>query len=331
MFAILIGFLVILIYLLNQRYFSYWSRHGFAQLNPTFIIGNAGELLTAKCSMGKFLKDIYNKHKEHKAFGLYMFYRPVMIINDAKLVQNILIRDFTSFHDRPMSVDETGTRDPMSTHLFNQTGQKWRDLRVKLSPTFTSGKLKGMYPIIKSCGDVLGAFIEKNVKQGVEIFDIRDLMARFSTNIISSVAFGIDNDCINEPDHIFRRMGAKFFANNFKNSVRAFFLFFGNKMFHKLRMKTVDDDVEDFIFSIVKQTIEHREKENLTRNDFMQLLIQLKNQGYVSADKGDKEQHEQAPESRVNKLNVVEMAANVFVFFIAGELQRLNSFVINLN
>ena len=110
--------------------------------------------------------------------------------------------------------------DPISAHLFNVRGQTWRDMRVKLSPAFTSGKLKTMLPVIKDCGQVLQDYIAKNIMTGTKAFEFRDLTARYTTNVISSVAFGIDNDCINEPDHIFRRMGAKFFEPSLWNGIR---------------------------------------------------------------------------------------------------------------
>lgn len=303
-FGVLFVIAIALAYFLDKYFSSFWSRRGIKQVSPSFLIGSAGPLLTAKCSMGQYLAELYNKHKQHKLLGIYMFYRPVLVIIDPKLVQDILVKDFSSFHDRPMSVDEKN--DPLSSHLFNVPGQKWRDLRVKLTPTFTSGKLKGMFSIIKDCGNVLEDYLLKNVEKGDDVFEFRDLMARFNTNIISSVAFGIDNDCINEPNHIFRQMGAKFFEPNLRNGIRAFFVFFCKELFHKLGMKTVDDDVKEFIYSIVKQTVAHREKNNSERNDFMQLLIQLLDKS------GDKE----IPES---KIDIDQLAANVFVFFIAGE------------
>lgn len=201
--------------------------------------------------------------------------------------------------------------------MFNIPGQKWRDLRVKLSPTFTSGKLKGMFSIIKNCGQTLEDYLVKNVNKGVDVFEFRDLMARFNINIISSVAFGIENDCINEPNHLFRKMGAKVFEPSFINALRGTISLLQPKLFHKVKLRIVDRDVEDFIFSIVKQTVEYREENNVTRNDFMQLLIQLKNQGYVSADKDSEEKNEKTAENS-KKLSMNQIAANVFVFFIAG-------------
>lgn len=320
-FAILVGVVVVLAYLLNNYLLSFWSRHGIEQLDAKFFIGNAGPLLTRKISTGEFFQGLYNKHKQHKMVGIYMSYRPMLVVNDAKLVQNILIKDFKSFHDRPMPVDEKN--DPLSAHLFSVAGQKWRDLRIKLTPIFTSGKLKEMFPIIRSVGQVLEDYVTKNVETGVDVFEIRDLMARYSTNIISSVAFGIDNDCINEPDHIFRRMGMKFFDTTFMTGIRNLLTFLGHTLLHKLKMKTLDSEVESFMLSVVKQNVEYRESANFARNDFMQLLIQLKNQGFVAPDEGEKTIEDGKEENAKNKLTMAELSANVFLFFIAGKNCRL--------
>lgn len=137
--------------------------------------------------MGEYLQEVYNKCKSHRIVGIYMTYNPMLVVTDPKLVQDIMIRDFNSFHDRPMSANEE--YDPLSGHLFMLQGQKWRDLRVKLSPTFTSGKLKGMFPVIRDCGNVLDTYLENKVSGGEDIFEFRDLMSRYSLNIISSVVF----------------------------------------------------------------------------------------------------------------------------------------------
>lgn len=317
-FTVLLGAIIVLGYYLHNHWLSYWSKRGFKQLNPKFFFGDAEHLFTFKSSIGEYYQELYNKHKALRIIGIYMSYKPVLIVTDPKLVQDIMIRDFTSFHDRPMPVDEVN--DPLSGHLFNIHGQKWRDLRVKLSPTFTSGKLKGMFPVIRECGKVLEDYLIKNMKSGVDVFEFRDLMARYNTNIISSVAFGIENDCINEPNHIFRKMGLKIFESNFKNGIKGLILFTFPKYFHKMKLKLADKAVEDFLFSIVKQTVEYREKNNFSRNDFMQLLIQLKNQGYVSVDKGENDDAQLNTElSKSNKLDMNSLVAQAFVFFAAGD------------
>lgn len=227
-----------------------------------------------------------------------------------------MIKEFNSFHDRMPPFDFEN--DPLNGHLFSLTGQEWRDLRVKMSPLFTSGKLKLMFPMIRNCVLVMESYMDKNVKNGSNIFDMRDLLARFTTNVISSVAFGIDNDCINERDNIFRKMGLRIFEPTTKQSFIEFLSIVLPKLLINFKVKTVPQDLEDFFISIVKQTIDYRQQNNIVdRKDFMQLMIQLKNQGYLTADKDD-DGNEIGRETKIQKLSFNQIAAQAFLFFAAG-------------
>lgn len=265
--------------------------------------------------MGELLQNVYNKYKSKRVVGLYFSYKPVMVINDPLLVQDILVRDYTSFHDRGFYTDEKN--DPLSAHLAGLGGQEWRDMRVKLSPVFSSGKIKGMFPIISDCGKVLEDHLIRNIKEGKDEFDVRDLFARYTTSIISSVAFGVDTDCINNPNHIFRKMGAKMLDSSIAKDLRQFMALLMPNLPKYLPMRFVAKDIEDFFLSVVNQTIEHREKNNVSRNDFMQLLMQLRNQGYVSVDKKSSEQ-EKLNDKDLKKLTINQIAAQAFIFFGAG-------------
>lgn len=321
LFWILSALLLAVVYYANQYFFNYWKRLGVPQCEePKFLFGDiAGVFLGRKC-IGETFSDFYNRFKHNKIHGLYFSYRPSLVINDPEVVQEVMIKDFTSFHDRGLFTD--GKVDPLGAHLFLLGGQKWRDLRVKLSPTFTSGKLKTMYPIINDCAKTLQEYLVKNTQNGKHFeFDARDLFARFTTNIISSVAFGIENDSINDRENIFRKMGSKIFQVNLKAKVLGILAFFTPSIIDKLKVKQIDREIDDFIFSVVKQTIDHREKDVQAagRKDFMQLMIQLKNQGYVSVDKNEENEVESQKTSEAKKLTFEEIAAQAFVFFAAGE------------
>lgn len=132
--------LFFLAYLLNQHNHSYWTKRGFPQLSPKFLVGDIGPRLIPKSSLGEFFQKLYQENKHHAAVGIYMSYSPVLLITDTMLLQKVFISDFSCFHDRPVPFDLEN--EPLQAHLFNISGQKWRNLRVKLSPTFTSGKLK---------------------------------------------------------------------------------------------------------------------------------------------------------------------------------------------
>ncbi|KAG4072640.1 hypothetical protein HA402_004729 [Bradysia odoriphaga] len=303
-----------LIYYLAQQRHRFWSSRGFVQLDPKFLFGNISTS-KVRSSFGQMLQQFYEKSKVHKMVGIYLFYKPVLLVNDPVLLQHVFIKSFGSFHDRPVNINLEV--DPLQDNLFNTPGKKWRELRAKLSPTFSSGKLKAMFPIIKDCGKTLEDYLEKNVEKGNDVFDFRDLFARLTTNIISSVAFGIDNDCINDPDHIFRKMGVRIFEMDSKKKLRAAIATFLPILKNVIKFKFTHDDVEEFFHGVVKQTLEYRERNNVERNDFMQLLIQLKNQGYLSADKGESKSAEKE-NLDLKKLSYEDLAANALLFFIAG-------------
>ncbi|XP_037033219.1 probable cytochrome P450 6a14 [Bradysia coprophila] len=320
-FWVLAVLLVAVIYYGNQYYLNYWKRLGVPQRDaPTFLFGDiASQFFGTRISIGETFSDFYYRFKHNKIHGLYFSYRPSLIVNDPEVIQEVMIKDFTSFHDRGLFVDTDV--DPLGAHLFLLGGQKWRDLRVKLSPTFTSGKLKVMYPIIRDCAKTLQDYMVKNTQNAKQFeFDSRDLFARFTTNVISSVAFGIENDCINNRENIFRKMGAKIFEVNLRDRIFQIFAFFVPKIAEKLKMKQIKTEVDDFIYSVVKQTINFRETGGSAaeRKDFMQLMIQLKNQGYVSVDKSEEQEVEKQKSGETKKLTIDEIAAQAFVFFVAG-------------
>lgn len=73
-------------------------------------------------------------------------------------------------------------------------GQEWRDRRNKLSPIFTSGKMKMMFDIVEDIGDKFVEVIDKELSITREM-DMREMLAKFTTDVISSVAFGINSNC----------------------------------------------------------------------------------------------------------------------------------------
>lgn len=68
------------------------------------------------------------------------------------------------------------------------------------------------------------------------------------------------------------------------------------------QLRIIPRDVSEFFVTAVKETMTEREKQNFARKDFMQLLIQLKNEG----------------EEPGLKMTVEKVAAQAFVFFLAG-------------
>lgn len=307
-------FLCTIIYLLNSYFFNHWKRLNIPQLEPSFPLGNFSGI--SSLSMSEVISNLYEKSKNHRFIGFYTLHKPSILINDPVLIQHVMIKDFSIFHDRPMP--ECEERDALSSHLFNLSGERWRDVRAKFTPAFSSGKLKRMFSVMKDVGDVLTNFLEKKCKEGENIFDARDIFSRYTIYNISSIAFGVDNDTINEPNHIFRQMSLKIFELSIMQRLRFTFMFLQPKLYNILKFRVVSRSVEDFIRSLVSQTIEYREKNNVKRNDFMDLMIQLKNFGFLTKEDNEENDDNNTKEKKP-KLTENELLAQAFIFIAAGK------------
>lgn len=319
--GLLIEFALILfvLYLIDRYFRNVWLRRGFPQLKSTFLVGNIGPILSVKESVHDLFNKYYLRNKHTRFVGYYEFYRPSLLITDTELAHSIMIKDFNNFHDHNPPFDLEF--DPMIGNLFAITGQKWRDLRVSLSPTFTSGKLKKMFPHVEKCAISMADFIKKNLSNGEYNCDFKDLFSRFNINIIASVAFGIENDCINDRDHSFYIKSQEFFAPKPRNLIRNFFFSFFPQGMKLFKIKFAPKSVEDFFLNLVREIIQYRESNKTIRNDFMDLLIKLKNQGYIPADDDNDDEEEDKSKNidgKMRKLTFNEVAAQAFVFFLAA-------------
>ncbi|RZC36133.1 p450 domain containing protein [Asbolus verrucosus] len=94
--------------------------------------------------------------------------------------------------------------DPLNGHLFNLKDAKWRNMRIKLTPTFTSGKMKMMFQTLADCTIGLKDVMDDSATHQKPV-DIKDILGRFTTDIIGSVAFGLECNTIKNPDALFRK------------------------------------------------------------------------------------------------------------------------------
>lgn len=263
--------------------FQYWQRRGIGQQPPSFPFGNLKPVMLQQASMGEYMAQVYANNDGERLVGLYAFGRPLLVVRDPALIRDIFIKDFAHFHDRGIYVDEKN--DPLSSHLFALSGARWKHLRTKLTPVFTSGKLKAMFATLLTCGESLQRHIAQAVADDRnEFMEMREIAARFTTDVIASVAFGVQINTIDNPETDFRRYGRRFFEMTWKNGLRFFVMFLMPNVQKLLGIKIMDADVEQFFLRMVQQTMDYRMENNVMRKDMFQLLLQLRNGGDALQD-----------------------------------------------
>lgn len=173
-FALIVPTIVIVIYAYLRYTFTHWKRKKVPYLKPTIPWGNLSMVARRKTSFGINLMRLYESTKE-PIVGIYLLFRPALLVRDPELVKKVLAADFNSFHDRGIFCN--AKIDPLSETLFAMPGRRWKVLRTRLSPTFTSGKLKGMLPTIMAEGKHLQTYLEPMADNG-EVVDMKDILSR---------------------------------------------------------------------------------------------------------------------------------------------------------
>lgn len=294
--------LLALVYFYVKYLYSYWQRRGIPYLKPSFPFGNFSKTFMHKKPPAAQFADLYRSTTE-PFIGVFVLQNPLLLIRDPKLIRSILITDFQHFTDRDFYLNEKD--EPLTAHLYALRGQNWRDMRARLTPAFTPNKMKIIFPTLIECGKHLQKHLSKVVKENQAI-EMSEIFACFASNMIASTAFGIDIDCLADPDHPFRSIERQTFEINLKNGLRFIGWFFLQKILNWSGLRFVDRDVESYFLNLVAQTLKMREQKNIVRNDFFQLLVELRN------NVGDTAEHSKTT------LSFEQIAAEAFIFFLIG-------------
>lgn len=173
----LVGFLfVVASFLAYVRLvtFSHWSRHGIPALRPSLPFGNLADTMTRKSSFGQNINDLYAKSIE-PLVGIYLLWRPAILLRESSLIKQVLGPDFEFFHDR--GVYTRPEADPVSDNIFAMAGLRWKRLRYRMTPMFTAGRVKTMLPTVFEKGDNLAAALAEKAK-AADTVEIKDYASR---------------------------------------------------------------------------------------------------------------------------------------------------------
>ncbi|KAJ3631392.1 hypothetical protein MTP99_012521 [Tenebrio molitor] len=312
--GVVVAIVVVLVSYLKWK-FSYWKRAGLPIINPTIPFGDSKQLILGRYSLGQQFEDFYKIFTSRglKHGGVHVGIKPFYVPVDPELIKHVLQIDFQHFVNHGTFIDEVN--DPLSAHLFSLEDAKWRNMRVKLTPTFTSGKMKMMFQTLVQCGVGMKELMDASAKNRIPI-DIKDILCRYTTDAIGSIAFGLECNSLKDPDSVFRKYGKRVFEMDMRSQIKTLLQFaLPHQVLKVFKFKQNKPDVEEFFMKAVKDTVEFREKNNVYRKDFMHLLIQLKNRGAVSDD-GKVLNEEGRSEEKALTMN--ELTAQAFIFFLAG-------------
>lgn len=293
---------LVIIYYFFFRKFNKFEKLGIVNLKPWPIFGNMALPLLNQRVMADVLDEAYKLNEETKYFGFYDFSEPVLVIKCPELIKNIGIKHFDHFVDHRGFVQNI-ERDPLfGKSLFSLNGDKWKETRNLLSPAFTGSKMKAMFKLMSACADNFAGYLyERGLSEPFEL-NAKDAFMRYANDVIASCAYGISIDSMRNRKNDFYVLGSEVVNVDGFFTTKLFLLRSFPRIANFFNIKLTDSRVENFFVSVVKETMEMREREGITRPDMIQLMMEM-----------SKENRGEGVE-----LSEMEMAAQAFIFFLAG-------------
>ncbi|KAF2881549.1 hypothetical protein ILUMI_24625 [Ignelater luminosus] len=246
---------------------------------------------------------------------------------DPDLIKQITVKDFDHFLDHNQFISEED--DPLwGKNLFSLKGDRWKDMRATLSPSFTSSKMRAMFGFMTKCGEqFVHHFQTENTKTA--IVEFKDTFTKFTNDVIASTAFGVTCDSLKDPENEFYVMGKEATdTKGFWKNLRVIVLFICPSVCKLLGIKVFDKRISEFFRRLVKTNIESREKNGIVRPDMIHLLMEarkgrLKHEQSASViDAGFavvEESNVGKEENRQKKqLSDDDLTAQALIFFFAG-------------
>lgn len=203
------------------------------------------------------------------------------MLRDPDLIKTILVKEFNTFYER--NAHSNHKTDPLSQNLFLLKGPAWRLLRTKLSPIFTSLRLKQMFPLVSTCAENLKKYVDQYSTKGKPL-EMKDAAARYSTDVVTTCAFGIESNCLMDPKAEFREFGRQAFDFSAYRSFEFMATWMLPFAVKAMNIKFFSSETTKFLKKAFWDTIREREEKNIHREDIVQLLIQLKNEDAKAND-----------------------------------------------
>ncbi|TRY78461.1 hypothetical protein TCAL_14092, partial [Tigriopus californicus] len=243
-----------------------------------------------------------------------------------------MTKDFDHFVDRQGEVMKSITTSHFVDQLWGQQltalqGDEWKITRNIFTPIFTAGKLKGMMHFIHLVTNDLVKSKGQEADRGTP-FELKEKFGKFSMDTIASCAFGVNADSFKDPKSTFASNARVMFRNSLPDFAKFVFVAGipgGRTLMEKLNIPLQKKSPTMFFYDIIKQTIDHRLRMNVRRNDLVDLMLDA-----LKADQETRVENESTAKSHLDadggldhpnsdtSMDELKLVATAFVILIAG-------------
>ncbi|KAJ3654759.1 hypothetical protein Zmor_013927 [Zophobas morio] len=263
----------LILYWYFTRNFNHWKNKNVPFLKPLPFFGNVIDGIFMRQAFGEMFSTLYQKSKE-PVLGFFILDKPCLLLRDPEVIKRILITDFQYFFDR--NVLNNKRDDPIGTHmLFFLKNPDWKEMRTKITPVFTSSKMKAMSNLIENSSNELTNYLSTQVERK-SVIEMKEVCLKFTVNVITSTAFGVDSNSFKDDSRFCEEAKRMINWDDFMTAfrIRCYFLahsvvkIFRLKLFNPISIKFLEESFWDIMNS--------RTNSKSHRNDLIDILLQLK-------------------------------------------------------
>ncbi|XP_062865749.1 cytochrome P450 3A30-like [Trichomycterus rosablanca] len=252
--------------------YGYWphgffKRLGVAGPKPLPFIGT---MLEYRKGIQVFDLECFKQYG--RIWGIFDARQPVLCIMDKEIIKTVLVKECYSLFTNRRNFRLSGE---MYDAVSLAEDEDWRRIRSVLSPSFTSGRLKEMFGIMKTHSHSLVTNLKKTSERG-EAADIKEFFGAYSMDVVTSTAFSVDIDSLNNPNDPFVTNIKKMLKFDFLNPLFLLIALFPFTipLLEKMNLSFFPTAVTDFFYASLHKIKSQRvSKDHKKRVDFMQLMM----------------------------------------------------------
>lgn len=297
---VIIAIVILLSKVISSAYHgsTYWKRHGVPYVKSSVMFITSWKVLLGFDSFDNYCKNLYNYNPKARYLGTMEIRKATLLLRDPELIKQVTVKYFDHFPDHRSFITEE--MDPIfGRNVFSLKGDRWREMRNTLSPSFTANKMKFMFGLVSKCCEGFVEYLYDHPEFSSSI-EAKDAFTRYTNDVIATVAFGIEVNSLKHRNNEFYLRGVD--ATKFSGVLRLIKFVFFNMCPRLMRMagfKFLSRSTTTFFIKTITDTIKARDQQGIVRPDMIHLLMLARNE-------------------RKREIDDDDIVAQAFIFFLAG-------------
>ncbi|XP_072938293.1 cytochrome P450 6k1-like isoform X2 [Epargyreus clarus] len=229
------------------------------------------------------MRRMYEQFKEPYV-GIWLFWRPSLIVNSPEIAKNILVKDSALFRNRFV---HSGSTDPIGKlNIFTLNDPLWSQIRKRLSVLFTGSKMRGLQNLVTKKSNELVERIENERKKS-KFVDMRMLFTDYTTDVIGTASFGVVSDATLTGESALRNVTKDFMKFDIYRGLCWCSVFFFPEMVNVFRFSLFPKQTTEYLRKVFRTIVDQRggfETKVTEPKDLVDVLIKIKQDNHNSED-----------------------------------------------